>query len=532
MADRRNFMISDGLSRVFHGCFMALFAVVFLYILAYQQYLPAAAVLAVLILAGIVAVSRKKMHIQISDRRLGITTAVIMGLMAVLMAAAGWMLLPQLKTDMGTVYYSAMEILDKGQLSHEMLEYNTLTGITNMTQNEYFVVYPNNIPYLFLITGYYWIVTSLGISMQSDAGVYMGVLLNITVILASVWLGSRVAKKIMGNRAAAAYLVVSALFIPYYINASRFYTDTLTLPFPLLAVWLYLKIREEASFRKKAWLAAALGSSLCIGFLLKGSCIVAGVAIIIHSLLTSFSKKTCAQIALALACFIGINAGWGYISRHNPWVDMSMEDELTFPVQHWIMMSMSGNGGFHQDEFDYTYSFGTKEEKAKADMDRLAEKIEGYGSLGGFLDFEFKKIAWTWGDAKFAQQAHLNWMQKDTVLNEFIKKDGKYHTVFYLYTSVFILVLYMLFFASMARGMFSRPGAAALINIMIFGVLLFFAFWETKSRYLLNFTPMFFLCGIDGLKAVLAVKVPASVKAGITRMEGGKPTRHKDTKTA
>ena len=90
----------------------------------------------------------------------------------------------------------------------------------------------------------------------------------------------------------------------------------------------------------------------------------------------------------------------------------------------------------------------------------------------------------------------------------------------------------MLFFASMARGMFSRPGAAALINIMIFGVLLFFAFWETKSRYLLNFTPMFFLCGIDGLKAVLAVKVPASVKAGITRMEGGKPPRHKDTKTA
>ena len=136
-------MISDGLSRVFHGCFMALFAVVFLYILAYQQYLPAAAVLAVLILAGIVAVSRKKMHIQISDRRLGITTAIILGLMAVLMAAAGWMLLPQLRTDMGTVYYSAMEILDKGQLSHEMLEYNTLTGITNMTQNEYFVVYPN-----------------------------------------------------------------------------------------------------------------------------------------------------------------------------------------------------------------------------------------------------------------------------------------------------------------------------------------------------------------------------------------------------
>ena len=43
---------------------------------------------------------------------------------------------------------------------------------------------------------------------------------------------------------------------------------------------------------------------------------------------------------------------------------------------------------------------------------------------------------------------------------------------------------------------------------------------------------MFFLCGIDGLKAVLAVKVPASVKAGITRMEGGKPPRHKDTKTA
>lgn len=525
-------MASNVLSRVFHGCFLAVFAVVFVYILAYQQYLPAAAVLVVLGLAGIVAACRKAADIKVTDRHLGITTAVILGLMAVLMAVAGWMLLPQLKTDMGTVYYSAMEILDKGHLSHEMLEYNTMTGITNMTQNEYFVVYPNNIPYLFLITGYYWIVTAFGISMQSDMGVYMGVLLNITVILASIGLGSRVAKKVMGNKAAAAYLVMFALFVPYYINASRFYTDTLTLPFPLLAIWLYLKIREEGSFRKKAWLAAVLGSSLCIGFLLKGSCIVVGVAIIVHSLLTAFNKKTWAGIALALVCFIGINAGWSYIVRHNDWVDMSREDELTFPVQHWIMMSMSGNGGFHQDEFDYTYSFGTKEEKAEADMERLMEKIEGYGGLGGFLNFEFKKIAWTWGDAKFAQQAHLNWMQNDTVLSEFIEKDGKYHTAFYLYTSVFILVLYLFFFASIARGMFSRPQAAALINITIFGVLLFFAFWETKSRYLLNFTPMFFLCGIDGLKAVLAVKVPAGAGVSILQKNGRNTFKDEGTKPA
>lgn len=511
-------MISNVLSRVFHGCFFVIFGIMFLYILAYQQDLPFALGAALLALAGLVFLYRKAGSREVTDKQLKILRAVILAGMAVLMAVVGWLMLPQLKTDMGAVYYGASEILENGRLSQEMTPYNEMTGITNMTSNEYFVVYPNNIPYLWLITGYYRIVTALGIPMLSDAGIYMGVLLNVAVLLLSVWLGSKIAGKMFGNKGALYYLAVSALFIPYYINASRFYTDTLTLPFPLLAVWLYMKLREKGTVRKKAGLAAALGITLCVGYLIKGSVLIIAAALLVHCLLTAFNRRTFAAIALAAVCFVGINAGWSHYIRNVSWLDMSREEELTFPVQHWIMMSMSGNGGFHQDEFDYTYAFKSKDAKAEADMERLKEKIEGYGSVAGFLNFEFEKMAWTWGDAKFAQQAHLDWTEKETVVNEFTGKDGEYHQIFYIYTSAFILAVYLLFFVSLARGLFTDPDLYTLIPITIFGVLLFFSFWETKSRYLLNYTPLFFLCATDGLRYLTRSMAP--VKRKVASVKG------------
>ena len=492
--------MSDKLSRVFHGCYLFVFFIVFLCVIAWQDHVPALLVIVTGVLVIMVFAVRRLRLMTVSDRQLFMITAAVLGIMAVLLAVVGWLMIPLMRTDFGTVYYSAMEIIESGHVNDAHSIYNKITTITNMTNNEYFVVYPNNLPILFLLTSFYKVVCAFGVSMESDMGIYMGVLLNMAFILFSVGLGSRVARRIWGNKAVLVYLLFAALFVPYYINVSRFYTDTLTLPFPLLAIYLYMRIRDMDGIKRRLPWLIGLGLCLGVGFLLKGSCIIVGVAMLIHSLMSTFGRRTFAGIAVVALCFGILYQSWNVYVRNCSWVDMSREEELTFPAAHWVMMALSGNGGFHQDAFDYTASFATKAEKQAADIRLAREKIEAMGGIGGFLSFELQKIAGTWGDAKFAQQVHLNWIEKDTIMQEFVEKDGKYHTAFYIYTTSFILVVYTLFLVSIANGIFRKNGIETLFNICIFGVLLFFAFWETKSRYLINFTPVFFLCAIDGLR--------------------------------
>lgn len=492
-------MTRDLLSRIFHGCYFVLFAIVFGYIIGQQRYLPilffACTAVFIFLIWGVKSTHKMK----VSDSQLNLLTGGGLAVMAVLMAIIGWMMIPLLKTDLGTVYYSAMEIIENGHVNDVFTDYNKMTMITNMTNNEYFVTYPNNLPILFLLTSFYRIVCGMGISMDSDFGVYMGVLLNIAFILFAVWIGSRVARRVWGNKGALGFLLFSVLFIPYYTNASRFYTDTLTLPFPVLAIYMYMRIRETKDLKKRTLWGAGLGFCLTVGFLLKGSCIIVAVALIVHSIISGFKRRNLGTLLIIALTFSILFQGWNHYVRNCSWVDMSREEELTFPAAHWIMMSLSGNGGFHQKDFDYTFSFGSKAEKQAGDIKRAKEKIKKMGGVEDFINFELRKISQTWGDGKFAQQAHLDWMRKDSVIQEFTGEEGRYHSVFYLYITTFILVMYVLFLVSIAGGMFRKNNICSLFNICIFGVLLFFAVWETKSRYLLNFTPVFFLCALDGI---------------------------------
>ena len=260
-------MIGDRLSQIFHAVFLALFAVVVLYILAGEQepfLLLALTAVSFVAVMGIYQILGTK---NITDQRLNAATAVILIAMAAVMAVTGWWLIPKLRTDLGMVYYSTMEIIEDGKVSDVFNEHNEITTITNMTNNEYFVVYPNNLPILFLLTCFYRIVCGLEISMDTDLGVYMAILLNLAVILGSVWLGSRVARRLLGNRAAFFFLVIACLFVPYYINVSRFYTDTMTLPFPVLSIYLYLRLKESKSRTRSFLLSAGLGLCLAAGFL-------------------------------------------------------------------------------------------------------------------------------------------------------------------------------------------------------------------------------------------------------------------------
>ena len=72
-----------------------------------------------------------------------------------------------------------------------------------------------------------------------------------------------------------------------------------------------------------------------------------------------------------------------------------------FPVVHWVMMGMNekSKGGFNRNDRRYTSSFPTKEQKRKADIARLKQRVKKMGPVGLAKHFGNKMMrVWAMGD--------------------------------------------------------------------------------------------------------------------------------------
>lgn len=402
--------------------------------------------------------------------------------------------------DLGTVYRSIKEIFEDGHICRDINKYTCCGWSTKTSNNDYFVVYPNNQFILFLLLCYYKILSSFGISISTDLGNYMGSLLNVFMISTAIVFGFFICKKIWNNSGALMYLILSLFFLPYYINAYRFYTDTLSLPFVVSCIFLFFKLKEASSIKHRLIYSCLTGAVLAFGILLKGSMYVLLIAIIIYFVLTIKNYKQFIVLGIMLITFASINFAWHqYIDNCN-WIDTSAKKELELPITHWIMMASTGTGGFRQEDVEYTLKFPDIATKKIATTEKIKERIQSYKSVINYLNFGLEKIGRAFSDGKFAQNNHLSWYKTRTWIYDYILPDGVYYKPFYNYITIFIVVIYLLillsFFSEVKRPIITH---GSFMNLCIIGMILFFWLWEIKSRYFLNFTPIYFMCAVNAL---------------------------------
>ena len=252
---------------------------------------------------------------------------------------------------------------------------------------------------------------------------------------------------------------------------------------------------------------------------MKGSCLIVAVVLVIYGILEVMRRKVGIK-RFALLVLTALPLLWRQCGRMELVRTACKLDRYEpgggadFPMAHWVMMSMSGTGGYNRTDFDYTYSYPTKEEKSQADWERAREKIEGYGGLAGFLNFEFQKIAATWGDGKYTQQIHLT-LESETDRDSGFHQDGWEVLWNLLQLHDGVCAHHVPVFPAVHWE--GDPGQKQSPNpdpSLYLRALLFFAFWETKSRYLLNLHARVF-----PVRALWAGGQPAPAK-GRHRMSG------------
>lgn len=422
--------------------------------------------------------------------------------MFILQLTAGYFLKSTPVTDWMTIDVIAKNFAKSGNFENM---YTSLPA----SRYEYIARYTNNNGILVLLSLYYRIVYLIFGKVPSFAPIFLNAVFINTAVIFTFF----ISKKIFKPFGSFLTVVICLLFLPYYTYVPYYYSDSLSLPFTVISVFLVLsgvKIKTDTKDKKRlakkiVYLITA-GFFIAVGYELKGSLIIVTVGALVYIILENRLKAALiGALSVTLVTLICISA----INLYNDSLHFTTKEQLyeqQYPALHWVMMGLKGNGGFDQSDATATRNSGNYDQKTEAIKKEIASRLNKMG-VNGMITHLYQKLTFTWGDGIYFIDHHLNSTDSNgnriknrSILFEFVLRDGKYNALFYIYSNTFHMC--MLFFMLMS-GFFvikkKKISKITLIQGIVFGATLFFMVWETRSRYIFNMTPLFILLSVYGL---------------------------------
>jgi 4-amino-4-deoxy-L-arabinose transferase-like glycosyltransferase len=407
------------------------------------------------------------------------------GFMFVLQLAAGYLLACKPVTDVSIIDMYSSDFAKHGN-------YNLVkTGFMDY----YLVKYQNNFLLLFILSFLY----RLSYLINGYIPIYLPIFINALAINISVVLTVFLTRKLFGDRKAVFTLLLCLIFAPFYTYAVFYYTDSLSMPLLIGSVYLFVYAFNEKNLIKKISLLCLCGGFLFFSFKLKGSIAILIVGILVY-LFAKLSFKRAVVIAFAVLIGIGLTSYFynSKLSESNI-VTPELSERYEYPYTHWVMLGLKGYGHYNHADSEFTHSFSNKELKKSANMEMIKRRIGKYG-VKGTVKHLVKKAVWTWEDGTYYISHHISNPIHKNKLHSYVLQNGSKHFIFYEYSCAFQLFIILMMILSAVKS-FKNPelNFNSLIRLIIFGAFIFFLIWETRSRYLYNFTPLFILLTVDGL---------------------------------
>ena len=362
---------------------------------------------------------------------------------------------------------------------------------------EYYQYFPNNLGamtflFLFFKAGRFFGITNYFM---------LGVLLNSILLSFTMLCSYLVAKKIAGSAGGFLCLYFFMISPPFYILGAAFYTDSLSMLFPVLFYNLYLCLKNGIGLTrmKRKWLYIAMALVITLGAFIKFTVMIMAVAVIIDCLLSGKLQQACMMIAGICACFLVIQVSFhSYLYKYH--LDQENAERMNTPLTHWIMMGLnpSSAGAYHPDDYTFTRSFTDMEERNAAILDVIGKRIRENG-MDGMTRLFTRKVTKAFGDGTYAISDFLDdGPAERSKIHEYVLYDGKYYARYQYITQSVLITIYL--FVIIGASVAFRKGDKSVLALFtaIFGLILFLAMWESSSRYFLNFIPILFLSAVYG----------------------------------
>ncbi len=397
-----------------------------------------------------------------------------------------------------------------------------------LVDHDYFASYPNNITLLMVWAYFFKALLAVGYRDY-----LLGAIMLCTLMLnAAVWLAYSVADRFCGKAIAltiAVFMVPFLCFAPWIVVP---YSDTATILFPILCVWLWLLAQRRNFVWQKIVCYALCGVFAAVGALLKPTVLIVLVAIVLTDLFTL--KKSCLLQRLALICACLLCAGGVMLAGQtfnasvlrSSGVAAEKIERQSFPFTHFFNMGLSAStnpytggtvyGKWNGDDVVLCGNAPTQAEKIRVTLASAQQKLGAMGA-GGYLRYLNDKMRWVMGDGTmyFGGEVPTSpcfvTSQPQQFFQQFLWKDGAYYPVTaHLLQGIWMFVLVLCALPLFLRKQEYDAPALLCVRLCVFGIMLFIALFEGRSRYLTNFLPLFFVLAAYGA-ALLHSNIEKSV---------------------
>lgn len=367
----------------------------------------------------------------------------------------------------------------------------------DMFSNNYLYIFGNNIGITMLLKFVFSIFNFLGIKHF----VVIGILLNILFIDLSIFFLYKLLGLIFEKKHTFLFLLISILFTPFILYVPIYYTDTLSMPFAIGALYFFYKY--EFTDKKSKFDLIISSILIGVGACIKITILFLGIAILIGYIFME-KKETISYklkkmtITIVIVCIptLCLNAYSNYK------MDSTKINELKVPYTHWLMMGLTGNGGFNNKDPEYTQSFNNIEEKKDANIKEIKVRLKKHID-NDFISFYTDKVLFTWGDGTFFAPDKLRREPKyQYKIGRYVYGDKNMYLKYFGQAEwIFILIFILLGIVFRKYLNIKQRDLQFNLYVLCFGLLVFFALWEARSRYLVNMIPLLLLTGYLGMQA-------------------------------
>lgn len=394
--------------------------------------------------------------------------------------------------------------------------------------SSYIRLYPNNIALCLL----YYFLRSFVSNADMAAQYWSVVVVNILAVDFGIFLCCRLAKRLFGfGSSVCAVLLLSVLYgLSGHIIVP--YTDNFTFFIPAAILYLYLLIKD---YRKKVLVqigcAVGLAFLLVWGYHLKPQCIIIGIAIVLVECIACVIRRvqkmpwqpaqvfrTCRFALPAFVLGIAVSFGSFYYLQSRV-LPEDYTDEASMPMTHFFMMGLNENpgalvaGGFSYQDVAISTAEHLTEDKIKRNKEIIQERLREFG-LGGFLNHAYQKAISVLGDGSFFWQIEGGFYKEDyskkenssfqeNLREKYYGRYGNYDDeTLQLFLSqlsgIWFAILFFVMIPCRKKGLAGRRAAFA--GFAILGALAFTILFEGRSRYLVNYLPLFAVLASGGMR--------------------------------
>lgn len=421
---------------------------------------------------------------NLSNKKTWIFYSITIVIMTILQFVIGYMVRTNPSWDLGLVIQSAQEILEYGHS-------------TDMAV--YYIQAPNNI---FITLMLAIVIKFFSIFNITDVNVST-LVANILLIQLAILFLFKITKRIFNNITACFTLILTFLFVPIYPYSTIMYTDTTSMFLPVAFLYSFIKINDYKDSKRKYMYYILIGLLAFISLKLKVTALIVVVAFVITELFVQHKfMKVMKTVIIGFATFIIVYVGYTGFLKKTGIMGIPYEDTKAVPFTHFIMMGMYGSGAFSAEEWQFTLRLPDYKTRKSENIRVIRERLKNYGTQGYIKFLNNKITGQTWGSGTYDFESILNSYSVDNnIAHQFLLTNGKYYRAVFYYCQIYHFAMLVSILISVIYSLKNKNEESILTisKMSILGLLIFLLIWETRSRYMLNFIPIYILVFTSGI---------------------------------